>query len=153
MNGEGDLTLYAGPVSYSAPVNYRNEGWFQELLVPGRTSVITEIYLGFRDQPHFTIAVRRGEGEDLRVLRAALSPERLSSYLATLEGASEVHAAIVNDQGIFQVTMATLGEALQPSGLVPPKSPDRGFVPARAPRTCRTTPTPGSARRPGLSWS
>lgn len=129
VNGEGDLTLYAGPVSYSVPVNYQNESWFQELFQPDRTSVITEIYRGFRDQPHFTIAVRRGEGEDLLVLRAALSPERLSGYLATLEGASEVHAAIVNDQGIFQVTMATLGEALQPSGLVPPKSPERGFVP------------------------
>ncbi|MFH1764301.1 MAG: ATP-binding protein, partial [Gemmatimonadota bacterium] len=125
---EGDLTLYAGPVSYSAPVNYRNESWFQELLLGERTSVITEIYRGFRDQPHFTIAVRRGEGADLRVLRAALSPERLSSFLATLEGAGEVHAAIVNDKGIFQVTVATLGEALQPSGLVPPETPDRGFV-------------------------
>jgi two-component system NtrC family sensor kinase len=128
VNSEGDLTLYAGPVTYSAPVNYQNESWFQKLLSPERTSVITEIYPGFRNQPHFTIAVRRGEGDNLRVLRAALSPDRLTSFLATLEGASEVHAAIVNDQGIFQVTMATLGQALEPSGLVPPQTPDRGFV-------------------------
>ncbi len=128
VSHEGDLTLYAGPVSYSAPVNYRNETWFQELLLPDRTSVITEIYPGFRNQPHFTIAVRRGEGGDARVLRAALSPERLSSFLATLEGAGEVHAAIVNDTGVFQVTVATLGDALQPSGFVPPGTPGRGFV-------------------------
>jgi two-component system NtrC family sensor kinase len=92
--------------------------------------VITEIYLGFRDQPHFTIAVRRGEGPDLRILRAALSPERLSGYLATLEGASEVHAAIVNDRGILQVATPTLGQALQPSTFIPPITPERGFVPA-----------------------
>jgi two-component system NtrC family sensor kinase len=128
VNREGILTDYVGPVSYTSEVNYWAEDWFQGLLAPGRSSVITEIYLGFRDQPHFTIAVRRGEGPDLKVLRAALSPERLSGYLATLEGASEVHAAIVNDRGILQVATPTLGEALQPSGFVPPRTPDRGFV-------------------------
>ncbi len=124
----GHLTHYAGPVAYSDSVDYQNEGWFEELLTPGRSSVITEIYLGLRGQPHFTIAVRRGEGADLRILRSALSPERLSGYLSSLEGASEVHAAIVNDQGVLQVATARVGEALHPSGLVPPAGPDRGFV-------------------------
>ena len=128
VNVEGDLTGYLGPASYSSIVNYRDEEWFRELLAPGRSSVITEVYSGFRDQPHFTIAVRRGEGAELKILRAALSPERLSSYLATLEGANEVHAAIVNSQGILQVATPTVGLALQPSGLTPPTSPDRGFV-------------------------
>ena len=130
VNSEGTLTDYVGPVSYTSRVEYRSEDWFQALLAPGRTSVITEIYLGFRDQPHFTIAVRRGEGPDLRILRAALSPERLSGYLATLEGASEVHAAIVNDRGILQVATPTLGEALEPSTFIPPITPERGFVSA-----------------------
>jgi len=128
VDAQGTLTDYVGPVTYTSPVNYRSEDWFQALLAPGRTSVITEIYLGFRDQPHFTIAVGRGEGPNLRILRAALSPERLAGYLATLEGASEVHAAIVNDRGILQVASPTLGEVFQPSGLIPPKAPDRGFV-------------------------
>ncbi len=143
VDGGGSLTNYVGPVSYSAPVNYRDEHWFRELMSPDRSSVITEIYLGFRGQPHFTIAVRRGEGEELRVLRAALSPERLSSYLATLEGANEVHAAIVNDQGVLQVSTGALGEALRPSSFVPPRSPERGFVSGRASRTYPTTPMPG----------
>ncbi len=130
VNREGTLTDYVGPVTYTGNVNYGGEAWFQALLGPGRTSVITEIYLGFRDQPHFTIAVARGEGPGFRILRAALSPERLSNYLATLEGANEVHAAIVNDRGILQVTTPNLGEALQPSTFVPPRSPDRGFVDA-----------------------
>ena len=130
VNSEGDLIAYLGPASYTSTVNYRYEDWFQELLTPGRNSVITEIYLGLRDQPHFTIAVRRGEESGLRILRAALSPERLSNYLATLEGANEVHAAIVNSRGILQVSTPTVGQALQPSGLTPPPSPDRGFVSA-----------------------
>jgi two-component system NtrC family sensor kinase len=133
VNAAGDLIHYAGPVSYSETVNYRNESWFQELLEPGGTSVITEIYRGFRDQPHFTIAVRRGEGEDLSVLRSALSPEQLSSYLATLEGANEVYAAIVNDEGILQVATSAVGEPLNPTGFVPPREPERGFVSGNGP--------------------
>jgi len=128
VSPEGLLTHYAGPVTYSDSVDYRDENWFKELMTPGRTSVITEIYLGFRGQPHFTIAVRRGEGENVRILRSALSPESLSGYLSTLEGANEVHAAIVNDQGVLQVATPRVGEVLHPSGFVPPLAPDRGFV-------------------------
>ena len=121
---------YAGPVEYPGEVSYRGEDWFQELMRPGRASVITEIYRGFRNQPHFTIAVRRGDGASAQILRAALSPERLSDYLTTLEGANEVHAAIVNGQGILQVTTPRVGEPLRPSLFVPPPTPERGFVPA-----------------------
>jgi two-component system NtrC family sensor kinase len=128
VNKDGLLTHYAGPVTYSHSVDYHNESWFKELMARGRSSVITEIYLGFRGQPHFTIAVRRGEGKGLRILRSALSPQSLAGYLSSLEGASEVHAAIVNDKGVLQVATATLGVALHPSRFVPPRAPDRGFV-------------------------
>ncbi|MGD2120438.1 MAG: ATP-binding protein [Gemmatimonadota bacterium] len=129
VNRAGLLTHYAGPVAFSDSVDYSNEDWYRNLTELGGNRVITEIYLGFRGQPHFTIAVRRGEGENLRILRSTLSPERLSGYLSTLEGASEVHAAIVNDEGVLQVATATVGEALRPSAFVPPRSPGRGFVP------------------------
>jgi len=130
VSDEGDLVAYVGPVEYPGKVTYRGEEWFQELTRPGQASVITEIYRGFRNQPHFTIAVRRGEGASARILRAALSPERLSDYLTTLEGANEVHAAIVNGQGILQVTTPRVGEPLRPSLFAPPPTPERGFVPA-----------------------
>jgi two-component system NtrC family sensor kinase len=125
---DGDLLAYVGPVNYPGDVSYRQEDWYRELRDSERTSVITEIYRGFRDQPHFTIAVRRGGGDSVRILRAALSPERLSDYLTTLEGANEVHAAIVNGQGVLQVTVPKLGDPLLPSGFAPPAEADRGFV-------------------------
>ncbi len=133
VSGEGNLVSYVGPVNYSSEINYRYEDWFQEVTGTEKGSVITEIYLGFRDRPHFTIAVRRGEGADAVILRSALSPERLSEYITTLEGASEVHAAIVNPRGILQVATPRLGEVLQPSLFTPPPSPERGFVPGARP--------------------
>ena len=140
VTGEGDLAAYVGPVEYTEKVSYRDEDWFQDLMSPGRASVITEIYQGFRDEPHFTIAVRRGDGASARILRAALSPERLSGYLTTLEGANEVHAAIVNGQGVLQVTTPRVGDPLRPSLFAPPSAPERGFVPAD-----RKTDRPGYA--------
>jgi two-component system NtrC family sensor kinase len=128
VSGDGDLVSYVGPVEYTSQVNYRNEDWFQELSTRETTALITEIYLGFRDRPHFTIAVRRGEGSSLRILRAALSPEHLSEYLTTLEGANEVHAAVVSARGVLQVTTPRVGEVLGESPFVPPRDPERGFV-------------------------
>jgi two-component system NtrC family sensor kinase len=133
VSGGGDLVSYAGPIEYDSPVNYRLEGWFQELGTRESRELITEIYLGFRDQPHFTIAVRRGEGSSMTVLRSALSPERLSEYLATLEGASEVHAAVVNASGELQVTTPRVGGVLSASPFAPPSAPDRGFVSEQSP--------------------
>lgn len=137
VSADGRLVAYVGPVVYTSPVNYRNEDWFQALSTHGQRSVITEIYLGYRDQPHFTIAVRRGEGESMRILRAALSPERLSEYLRTLEGANEVHAAVVSARGILQVTTPRVGDVLRSSTFLPPETPQRGFVPG-SPREGRS---------------
>lgn len=130
VNREGLMRHYSGPVQFDGVVDYSNEGWFQSLRDGDRASILTEIYRGVRDQPHFTIAVRDETGE--RILRAALSPESLSEYLASLEGANEVHAAIVNSKGILQVTRGTLGQALDSSVFVVPANPERGFVPASA---------------------
>ena len=129
VNDSGDLVAYVGPVNYPSPVSYANEDWFNDLLASNRSSIITEIYLGFRDQPHFTIAVKRQRDDGVQVLRSTLSPERLSEYLTTLEGAGEVHSAIVNGAGVLQVTPPQLGEPLEVSSFVPPRDTERGSVP------------------------
>jgi len=128
VSAQGDLVAYVGPVDYTTPVNYGEEDWFRRISSAESAAIITEVYLGFRGQPHFTIAVRRGQGDSLTVLRAALSPEHLSDYLTTLEGANEVHAAIVNAGGILQVTTPRVAEVLGASPFAPPRQPERGFV-------------------------
>ncbi len=132
VSEDGGLVAYTGPVHFPGPVDYGAEEWFRELCASPNGSVITEIYLGFRGRPHFTIAVRRTGAERVRTLRAALSPERLSEYLTTLEGASEVRAAVVNRAGVIQLSTGQVGETLQLSDFVPPATPPRGFVPHRA---------------------
>ena len=129
VGGGGELQTYVGPVRFPNEVNYQSEGWFQELLAGDRRSIMTEVYTGFRGRPHFTVAVKRSRDGSVQVLRSTLSPERLSEYLTTLEGASEVHAAVVNGSGVLQITTPRAGDPLQDSRFAPPADPTRGYVP------------------------
>ncbi len=124
----GRLVAYAGPVEYPAGYDYRNESWFRELVSGQRDAVITDIYLGFRGRPHFTIALARGTPDEPLILRAAISPERLADYLTGLEGANEVRAVVVNGAGVPQVTTPRQGAPFDTSRFVPPAEPRRGHV-------------------------
>jgi two-component system NtrC family sensor kinase len=128
VSATGKLETYAGPVAFPAGVNYHDERWFHDLLSGEERSTITEIYLGFRGRPHFTIAVKREHDGAVEVLRSTLSPERLAEYLTTLEGASEVRAAVVSATGVLQVAAPLTGTPLQGSVFRPPREPRRGFV-------------------------
>ncbi len=133
VDEDGRLAAYVGPVDFPEPITYHDEPWFTSLVAGTRRWLITEIYLGFRGSPHFTIAVRRGQGATQRILRSTLSPERLTEYLTSLEGASEVHAAVVTGAGALQIATARAGAAPAAAGFTPPPAdPPRGFVTAAA---------------------
>jgi two-component system NtrC family sensor kinase len=140
VSSSGRLEAHVGPISFPAPVTYRYEGWFHELLVGNDRSIISEIYLGFRGRPHFTLAVKRTRRDSVVVLRSTLSPERLAEYLSTLEGAGEAHAAVVSARGALQVATPLADSALQRTQLTPPREPPRGFAPRN-----RSAGTPGYA--------
>ncbi|MFW5741550.1 MAG: PDC sensor domain-containing protein [Myxococcota bacterium] len=58
VDGKEPLVAYAGPVDFGEPVSYAKEPWFRRLSAHDGP-LITDIYLGFRGQPHFTLAVKR----------------------------------------------------------------------------------------------
>ena len=126
VDERGRLVAYAGPVDYPDVVSYESEAWFELLRREGRDWVMTDIYLGLRQEPHFTIAVKRRISGAWVVLRAALSPEFIHGYLTTLEGANEVRAALANAAGVLQIA-GQIGTDGQPSSYTPPQEPDRGY--------------------------
>ena len=128
VDAQGRLESYCGPVEFPGTVSYRNEAWFKGLMADAQGWIVTDIYLGFRRRPHFTIAVRHGSGSGMRVLRAALSPEKIEEFLANLDDAGEVHACVINREGVFQIVKPPLGAPLESSPYRPPPQPRRGFV-------------------------
>jgi two-component system NtrC family sensor kinase len=122
---EGVQAAYAGPYPSLERRNYGSEDWYLKLKA-GAKFVITDIYLGFRQKPHFTIAVSRPFGDRLVVLRATLGPEQIYDYIGSLEGSSEVYTSIVNRDGYYQLVTSHIGTPLETSSFVPSRSPSRG---------------------------
>lgn len=118
----GIQAAYAGPLPSLERRDYSRESWFIALKNSRDNFIITDIYLGFRQKPHFTIGVNRIIKSQYVVLRATLDPERFYQHITSQEGSSGVNISIVNQDGSYQLVTPNMGTLLQSSGLVPPLS-------------------------------
>jgi two-component system NtrC family sensor kinase len=135
FESSGVQTAYAGPYPSLEKRNYSSESWYITLEDKTDDYIITDMYLGFRQEPHFTIAVKRIIDEQYVVLRATLSPERMYDYIRTLSGASEVYTSVVNNDGFYQLANPSIGKLLESSSLTPPHDPALGADKARVGRS------------------
>jgi len=126
FDSSGVQAFYAGPFPSLEKQNYSTESWYKSLKEKADNFIITDIYLGFRQKPHFTIAVSRIIDNQFIVLRATLDPEKIYEYLSTLEGSNEVFTSIVNKDGYYQLVTPHIGTLLQTSSMVPPVIPRLG---------------------------
>ena len=117
---------YAGPFPTLENQDYSHEDWFIEIKNKEENYIITDIYLGFRKKPHFTIAVNRIINNRYVVLRATLDPEGIYSYITGLEVPGKVLTSIVNQNGLYQLVTPELGELLTSSPIVPKKETKLG---------------------------
>ncbi len=122
----GVQTAYAGPYPSLENRNYSFEPWYERFKATEETFIVTDIYMGFREKPHFTIGVKRGVDDQPIVLRATLDPERIYAYMRSLRGAEEVAISIVNREGYYQLVTPHIGTPLEASSLVPPPVPSLG---------------------------
>ena len=126
FDSSGVQTSYAGPFPSLELRNYSSEEWYLSLMQKEDNYIITDIYLGFRQAPHFTIAVKRLIAGQSVALRATLSPEKIYDYISSLEGSQEVYTSIVNKSGQYQVVTHRIGTPLEKSSIVPPLDPGLG---------------------------
>lgn len=126
FNAAGDLIAYAGPHPDLESRNYGLEAWFLALRGSAKQRIITDTYMGFREQPHFTIAVNRVIDDRYVVLRAVLSPERIEEYVATLQHPERISTALLSEDGMVQVISGKEIKVSTPSPLKPPRHPSIG---------------------------
>ncbi len=112
FDSSGVQVAYAGPHPSLESRNYRDEDWYMTLRNTEDHFVITDVYLGFRRQLHFTIAVSRTVGDRFLVLRATLDPERMYEYMESRQMAGDVTTCIVNRSGVYQLVTEKLGRPL-----------------------------------------
>ena len=126
FDSTGVQTSYAGPLPFLEQRDYSKESWFVSLKKGNDDYIITDIYLGFRQKPHFTIGVSRIINGQYVVLRATLDPEKFYNYIASQEGSNEVNISIVNREGFYQLVTPHRGSPLQSSAIIPPDTPRLG---------------------------
>ena len=64
--------------------DYSSQEWFITLLSENRAHYISDIYTGFRNKLHFTIAVKQIVDDHTVVLLSALDPDKFCLFLRTI---------------------------------------------------------------------
>jgi two-component system, NtrC family, sensor kinase len=120
LNSQGIQIAYLGPFPYLHQQNYRAEKWFQSLKNGRRNYHISDIYLGFRNKPHFTIAVKQMIGEKYYFMRATLDPDKFYTFLKHISDEEEVERALINEKGVIQLVDPEKGGVLEVAAHIPP---------------------------------
>ncbi len=118
---------YAGHLDYLEDQDYSEESWFIDLKDDKSDFIITDIYLGFRQKPHFTIGINRIIEGQYIVLRATLDPEKFYEYIISHEKTKEVKISIVNQEGYYQIVTAHEGTPSGDSSIIPPRNQKIGI--------------------------
>lgn len=126
FNESGVQIGYAGPYPYLLGRDYSHEDWFQKLMGRAGNYYISDIYLGFRQKPHFTIAVKQTIDDRGYVMRATMDPDKLYLFLRTLSRGQGVDSALINQEGYYQVVDPDRGEPLRKAIYMPPAASKSG---------------------------
>lgn len=118
FNKKGVQIAYAGPLELLKK-DYSEEPWYINLLNSEKRYIFTDIYLGFRHNPHLTIAVKRREDNPSLVMKASLDPKKIYEYMTYTEQAGDVNISIINRKGHYQLVPSNEGKVLSPSPFKP----------------------------------
>ncbi|MCL2458222.1 MAG: ATP-binding protein [Desulfobulbus sp.] len=110
----------AGPFHSLLGMDYSHEPWYHTLLEDSKNYLISDIYLGFRKVPHFTIAIKQVFDNQTYVMRASLDPDKFYIFLRAISQGKEVESTLINHQGIYQVVDPGRSQFLNRSDYIPP---------------------------------
>jgi len=89
---------------------YQQEDWFVEVMKKGY--FISDIFLGFRNVPHFIIAVTRTDGWHKWVVRATIDTYKFNEMVKGIRIGKTGEAYLLNSKGIFQTEQRSGGRLM-----------------------------------------
>ena len=99
IDSSGKQLAYVGPYAQSlVDKNYHDAQWFQDVLING--SHVSDVFLGFRNVPHFVVAV--ADPLKTYVLRATINSEQFGKLLLSTQIGPHGDSFIVNQEGALQ---------------------------------------------------
>lgn len=116
INSAGQQVAYVGPYELKG-LNYYQQTWFGEVM--GKGVYISDVYLGYRQLPHFIIAVRRQGDPESWILRATIDPDIFGGIVRAAQVGKTGDAYIVNREGLCQTTPRLCGDVMGASEIHP----------------------------------
>ncbi len=114
IDNTGQHLAYAGPYDLKG-LNYFQQPWFNEVLSKGK--YISDVYMGYRQLPHFVIAVRGYSNDQSWILRATVDSEIFNTFVRTAQTGKSGDAYIINKKGLYQTPPRFFGKILEKSNL------------------------------------
>ena len=111
IDSTGRHLAYVGPYDL-LDRRYAQTEWFAA--VRARGSIVSDVFLGFRQVPHSVVAVRQEDATGWWILRATLDSRRLDELVHSLQVGVQGDVFVVNRAGLFQ-TAPKDGAVLAPS--------------------------------------
>lgn len=101
IDENGDHLAYVGPYDL-LDRNYAQTFWFKQVMDKGL--YISDMFMGYRKEPHFVIAVLRTEGERKWILRATIDTEYFRSLVENVRIGQTGEVYLVNRDGVYQTS-------------------------------------------------
>jgi two-component system NtrC family sensor kinase len=112
--GSGNHLSYAGPYDLMDK-NYAETFWFKEVMERG--DYISDMFLGFRQVPHFIMAVSRLENGRKWILRATINAEAFRFLVEDVKIGRSGEVYLVNQEGLFQTQPRFGGKIMDKTSL------------------------------------
>ena len=114
IDNGGNHIAYVGPYNLKG-LNYSSQPWFSEVM--SRGVHISDVYMGYRQSPHFIIAVRRQEQNRTWILRATVDPQIFGNIVRAAQVGTTGDAYLVNKEGVLQTKPRFGGDIQSKSNL------------------------------------
>jgi two-component system NtrC family sensor kinase len=112
IDDRGDQLCYSGPYELEGR-NYLDQDWFHEVARLG--TYTSDVFLGYRNLPHFAIATRHDRDDGgFYILRATIDADMLSEQILTAGLNPNDDVFLINRDGILQSPSRRYGEILHP---------------------------------------
>jgi two-component system NtrC family sensor kinase len=85
--------------------NYSKEFWFLQVMEKG--IYISDMFMGYRKEPHFIIAVTHRNGDQKWILRATIHTESFRSMVENVRIGKTGEVVLLNEKGVYQTSPRT----------------------------------------------
>ncbi len=112
IDARGNHLAYVGPYDLLSR-NYAREHWFTQVMEKG--IFISDMFMGFRKEPHFIIAVTGGNGDEQWILRATMNTDAFRALVENVRIGKTGQVYLLNAEGVFQTSPRLSGAIMEKS--------------------------------------